>query len=160
MTQKNLIHDILNELATNPESRERLNNTNEDYHIVAHSLFNFFNELTCYEQKHFILSALSSPNGVPICDFLAGDNPEWTERNITTNKYSGKMLSFEATPAEFLESANNGLIHAISAQLLQATPKTISATLYYTLCNCIEQGMNFSKIEKVLNLKYNELLCP
>jgi len=157
MTQKNLIHDILNELATNPESRERLNNTNEDYHIVAHSLFNFFNELTCYEQKHFILSALSSPNGVPICDFLAGENPEYADL-VADRKAYELAYNDQTNDEDVIEIAYERYNYLNG--LLTNHPKTISATLYYTLCNCIEQGMNFSKIEKVLNLKYNELLCP
>jgi len=157
MTQENLIHDILNELATNPESSERLNNTNEDYHIVAHSLFNFFNELTYYEQKHFILSALSSPNGVPICDFLAGENPEYFA--LVEIREQQWLLLKNGPGEDFIE--NNQLIRSlilVMDGLTERNPKTISATLYQTLSSCIEQGMAFSKIEKVLNDKYNELL--
>ena len=158
MTQKNLIHDILTYLTANPKAMEKFNNITEDYPIYNDNLSEFFNDsATLSGKKHFILFALSSPNDVPICDFLAGENPEYADL-VADRKAYELAYNDQTNDEDVIEIAYERYNYLNG--LLTNHPKTISATLYYTLCNCIEQGMNFSKIEKVLNLKYNELLCP
>jgi len=134
---KNIINDILNHLKTCTIARARLNSGNEDYGILA-NCSNFYNDLTNYEKKHFILSALSSPDGVPICDFLGGENPAIADM---------MKKGFSPENREAL------------CTLYELTPKTISAILYRTLSNCLEQGKLFGEIENILNEEYNNL-CP
>jgi|GEM_PF-6981690 len=220
MSNKNLINDILNYLKTNKKAIKRLNTFNQGYSVLAVGLINFFDDLTEYEQRHFLLSTLASPDGVPICDFLAERNLSYNQpyfRDTPTQSLQNNYINYESDGdygeidcTDFRDSfytdvdkktfiadlegvdqpydvIREGVIlfnkfkrmvdhisHEVENLLIEKNlinfiqglkdysapaeaPDTISGTLYTTLCNCIEQGMEFEKIQTILNNKYNEI---
>jgi len=109
--------------------------------------------------KNILLYALSSPDGRPVCDFLAGKSPLWTKRNNTIKKFRLSSKIYISSIEDISEQSTEQFIDSLLEESLEKTPKTISATLYNTLCNCIEQGKLFDEIEQILNEEYNNL-CP
>jgi len=69
-TQKNIIDEVLNCFYSHPEAIEKFNKANEDWQTQSEDVCEFFNLSSDYEQKQFLLVAFSSPDGVPVCDFL------------------------------------------------------------------------------------------
>lgn len=125
---KDLIKDILTHLKENDEARERFDYNSDGFTFEFYTVL--YKPATFYT-KVFIIHALSSPNGKPICGFLEDDNKILYEAKLCENR-------------RIRGNANFKINHA--------------STLYNLLTKQIEQGKSFDKAYLIINKKYNEII--
>ena len=133
MKNKNLIKDILTYLKENDEARERFAKLINFPNVgIMYSIINesgeYFEKFVEYNFKiTFLLHALSSPQGKPICGFLLED----VVHDVEVSNYN--------VYTETITQTNH------------------ASTIFNLLTKQIEQGKSFDEILIKLNNKYNKL---
>ena len=135
--KKDLITDILQYLKDNEDARDIFKKCYEDRIMRPYN----FNNLLISQKKAVLITALSSPNGKPICGFLDIEN---NERYNNLKNLISKCKEWGHN-AELFEGA------------IMNEPRTFSETLLNTFIEHISNGEWFEDSYKKLNEKYNEI---
>lgn len=142
MKNKNLIKDILTYLKDNEEARERFNkqclNTVSLESISAFEYYDIWldeknNDTDLEERVLFLITALSSPNGKPICGFLEKEGFE----NVKVVVHTGlKLIEKDIKDKKIINHA-----------------KTLR-TIYL---DALDEGKSHNYALKLINKEYNKI---
>lgn len=120
MKNKNLIKDILTYLKDNEEAREEFEGINYSLDSIKFDIYEEFYELKEYEKQIFLIHALSSPNGKPICGFLEEDKKDFRGVSFDGKKVVSKYKINHAKTLRtiYLDALDNGDSHDEALKLI------------------------------------------